>query len=736
MQKRLICIIMGVLMMALSFCGCSVESNIQENIPYKTNASQVESGIVAKDGDLSLEWNAERCSLAILKGDKVIWASMPLSQYNNKGEIGKVEKYLESHLIVNYKSVETNNLASAVSYMSAFENGRIYSYKVENGIRLLYCFDEECFAIPVIYRLIDGSLDVMLENKNIYESGNQVYSISVLPYSSSVGNLEENRIFIPDGSGMVMKCDTNRTKREYSGSVYGDDPAEPSKYKFLYNQNINLPVFAVSSKETNTYCTIIKNGEVGTSINAMAGDTTMGCSYAYATFNIRGAETAQIAQGWGTVSISALYSDISRKGSMGLKISFLDSVEEDFSNVAEYYRNYLIKEKGLKQIANDRLLYLDIPMALSQKEFIFGIPNNKTVPITTYEQVKNITNDIYENTGISPIVRLSGIQSGGLEVSKIAGGYKTEKVLGNKKALNDLIESSKKLNIELYPDFDITRYNKSSAGFSLKSDSVKSPTKKIATQYFYSISTGTVEEKEYTYNLLSPKKLFVAAEKLVGKLNEIGFDKVSLSSLGYQAYSDYGYEEGYIGADYLYNIKKINEMLAKNKVDIMYENANQYAAVSASHITDVPLYSSGYNVQDEWLPFYQMVFKGYVPMSSESVNLVDDSRTEILRAIQLGIGLKYTVCGSETSNYATSKFSQLLAGNYENSKENIHKTVNEVSNVLKKVQNATIVNFEYVSDNVYTTNFSNGIKITVNYNDFKYENIEAQDYTITDGGLD
>lgn len=727
-----------VICVALIICllsGCTIISDKKELIPFKGKESFVPTGTVAQDGDLQLYWDAERCSLAVLKNGKAIWASMPLEQYNNNNKTGAVKKYIESHIFVSYKDYKNNSIFSVNSYIGAYEDGRVYSYLVDKGIRILYCFDKQCFAIPVIYRLIDGHLDVMLENKSIYESANQVYEVSLLPYSCATENEAENKIFVPDGSGMIMNCDAGRQQRSYSAKIYGEDGAESSNYKFVYEQAVKLPVFAVSGRAEGNYCLIVTGGEPAASINAAAGDTTIGFSYAYASFKLRGAETVQVPQGWGKVSISRQYSDIAKLGKMQMRIAFLEN-DSSFMNVADYYRDYLIKEKGLKAKKGDRPLYLDIPMALSQREFIFGFPRNKTVPVTDFSEAQQIFKDVKKTTGISPAVRLLGVQQGGLEISKVAGGFKTEPALGTKSEFEKMLKTAKSEGIDIYPDFDITRFRKSANGYSVKSDAVKRASSRLAIQSFVSLSTGGALKNEYSYALLSPYNFPSVSQRLLDFLKKSGSDKVSLSTFGNTAYSDYGYEQGYMGADYLYQSNVVGKMFAKSKTSVMYDSANQFAAVNASCIVNSPTESSWYYSQDSWIPFYQIVFKGYIPMSGASITLSDDAEDELLRSVQCGIGLLVSACGRETGEFSTSKFDVLSVGSYENVKEIINSSVSKTAKFIKSVENCTITDFSRVSEKVYLTEFSNGIKVLVNYSDkdFAYGQISVggKSFTVMD----
>ena len=235
--------------------------------------------------------------------------------------------------------------------------------------------------------------------------------------------------------------------------------------------------------------------------------------------------------------------------------------------------------------------------------------------------------------------------------------------------------------------------------------------------------------------LKSPRLLPTATEKLVKLLANVGFNTVSVSSLGNNTYSDYDYSQGYVGADFVYQANSINKFLKKNKIKVMYESANQYAALGASHIMAAPLSTSAYNAEDEWIPFYQIVFKGYVPMSSASLTVSDNSTYEMLKAVQCGVGLTFTACGTETTDYATSKFTVLSAGSYENNKEFLIKNVEKTKDALKQIENNTIKSFAKTAENVYTTTFENGIQVVVNYGDTPYENIPANDFVLINGGV-
>lgn len=738
MQKKLICIILCLVQLVAILTGCEVYTETKTGKPLKLkDESFVKSGTVAESEGLRLDWDAERLALLIYnEDDELVWSSMPREQYLEEVYGGGVKRYLESSVIIECKTANGTDLSTINSYSGAYENGRIYSFKIENGIQVLYCFDKQCIAIPVEYRLINGYLDVTINTKGIYESGYELYRIHLLPYAFSVNNKKENEILVPDGSGMVMYCDEERAPRVYSGSVYGEDKSATSQYSFTETQSVKLPVYAVSDKDY-TYCSIIDKGEEAAEINATAGDVDLCYSYAYPVFSVRGHESIGLPQGFGSVMIGSQYSDLAVGNKIGFRTVFIEGKDNNFTKTAQIYRNYLKDDMNLKEKSEEADVYLDIPMAASKREFVFGVPKTAVKAVTNYEQAANIIKDIYKNTNATLSVKLSGIQDGGLDVTKIAGGYKTESVLGNDKQLSNLLKVAKENKTEIFPDFDISCLTESGGGFSVNKDTATNATSLKASQYFYSVSTGGAVKNAYEYYFLAPDKLSKAAEKLVPKLTKMGFDNVSHTVMGNTYYGDYRKPENYVALSYSENVQKVNEIYNKNKISVMYDSANQYAAINADCIINSPINSSGFISEDEWIPFYQMVFKGYVPMSGASITRSDDARKDFLRSIQCGTGLYFTLCGTETSSYSSSIFDSLSAGSYEDRKDTVLKTIEEGKEAINKTKGETITDFTMLAKGVYKTVFSNDVEIIVNYNSYDYKaedvSVKSENFIIKGG---
>ncbi|MBQ9355451.1 MAG: hypothetical protein IJT84_07215, partial [Clostridia bacterium] len=146
-----------------------------------------------------------------------------------------------------------------------------------------------------------------------------------------------------------------------------------------------------------------------------------------------------------------------------------------------------------------------------------------------------------------------------------------------------------------------------------------------------------------------------------------------------------------------------------------------YVAVGSDYITDVPIYSSNYSVSSYDVPFYEMVFKGYRPMSSVSINLCTDKNDALLRCISSGISPSYTLLKNYESELISSNHSFIFASVYSGNKKEIINSVNDVKEYLKSVSGASITDYVRLDENASLTKFDNGVFAVVNYGEKEIE---------------
>ena len=149
--------------------------------------------------------------------------------------------------------------------------------------------------------------------------------------------------------------------------------------------------------------------------------------------------------------------------------------------------------------------------------------------------------------------------------------------------------------------------------------------------------------------------------------------------------------------------------------------ANAYAA-NADRIFSAPLSSARFNVFDEDIPFYEIVFKGYTPMSSEAINISALPEDTLLAAVESGITPHWSLMYGY-DNAAVNINSEILHnGVWERYGKDIIETVNELSDYYKSISDAEIISHT-VKGGVRETEFSNGVTVAVNRGDTEQESV-------------
>ncbi len=712
--KRFISILL-VLSVILSCAACSTEQPRKiGRYTSKIVVNSVDSSVVAENDNYAMRWDSEKaCILIEDKNSGYVWSTIPNDFYNGTPAGARANTLLSSPIKISYVG-SPNNTLKTVNGSSVFEDGIITAKKVKNGIQVGYFFNSVEISIPVIYKLYDDHFTVTVDPKGILENANKVYQVEIAPFLTAIPQSKDkdNYLFVPSGSGALMYADErDGSERLYQEKVYGEDL---SAFKDHINSNYYktaLPVFGVNRGENSLFA-IVEKGAASCEIKASAGDATIGYSNVCAAFCVRGqsTEVVKMAQ-YGSKRVNT-YSDGLIDGQCTVAFYPLSGKQSGYSGMAECYRNYLVNRYKINENTADSPLYLQILGGALTTESFVGIPYEKLEVATTVKEANDIVSDVIESTGIKPVVQLKGFGQSGVDVGKIGGGFKLSSNLGSWKE----IEALNKL-CEVYFDFDLLRFKKSGAGFSTISNSAKAENGGTAYQYYYDVAAGNRVEEKGRYRLLSRNQISKALDKALKTVKNREISGISLSTISNMAYSDYKspdyYAKGNLDAQASNLFTKAH---SKNKV--MTSNANAYAAANSNHIISTPSNDSAFVTLDATVPFYRMVFKGIVSMSSEPINTSANPRTELLKAAETGCGLLYTVTGKHSSKFRLSD-SSLALSVYSDNKAKIETDCKELSEFLSKVSNTKIKKHTILSEGVNETVFENGVTVIVNYTDKK-----------------
>lgn len=725
MRKYFSCVCAAVLILSM-LCGCG-QKKVQKKSSFdeEIQSTDVEDIFIAQNEKLKLEFNktTQGIQLEDIKTGS-LFGSNPVNsgeeQFDELGMPIKRHPQVESTLFIEYLDVKTNTTAQLISYNAAVKGGRTVVKEIENGITVEYYFDDAQFMIPIDYVLRDESVAITLDPKKIQEGDNMLINVSVMPFFCSVKNTEKDGYLVyPSGSGtLVYPKEISQPGETYSAEVYGTDYAKEIWDKITTEKAIRLPIFGAKSGNGATLA-VIEEGAESSNLKMTVGSTSVGYSSAYVTYQLRGY----------TANIKELYNNRYYKGNvyadnmieMPLTIGFypLTGKDANYSKMAEVYRDYLNKTVGKGKTDNSSKLDITfVGGAMTVKSFL-GIPYETLFPTTTVSQVNNILKD-FKDVGVEvSSVRLSGFTQNGIDSNKLGGNFRLDGKLGKSKQLDSLKAFCKESGTALYLDFNTVTFDESSKGFSAYFDSSTRANRKPAKDYNFDIAV-LGRDTENSLSLLARDKFTHMTDRITKAAEKLGIDGIGLSNLSSMTYSDYTDKQNtdyYAKAGFGKQVSEIYNKVSQNGKKILSFDANAFAAAKSDTVMNTPTVSSGAFVFDEDIPLYQMVFRGRTSVSTESVNLVADSKAQLLRAVESGCGLSYTLI----ADYNTVLLDSASPVFYNSLYSDIGKTIIEDYNLLKeyyeKIGNSELVSHEILGNRLRKTVFANNVTVYVNYSD-------------------
>lgn len=748
MKKRIFSIALCLILL-LSLTACGSYEPVQKAFDTKVKSSAPSSdNVIAQNSKYSLEYDSSTGGVRLVEvatGTK--WELCPSptgeQEYDSLGMPIKRHGFPQSVLEVGYMDLNIIGGGNMVTttYDSVIDTGRMVYKEIENGITVEYYFDSQQFMIPVDYVLCDDYLSISIDSTKIQESNNfRIVYVSLAPFLCSVENdTPDSYLFMPSGSGALLSTNSyNDQGVVYKAYVYGDDLTMEKRYSATNKMAVNLPVYGYKSGEKGGF-SIIDSGAETALMTTTVGNTLYKFSAIYPSFQLRG-YTNHESKSFNSTSMVNVYPENMVDGTFSIRFYPLSGENANYSSMADIYRDYLTKENILTENDDEKALSISLIGGTEITKSFLGIPYKTVFPTTTIEQANNILSEISDNNVDSLAVKLKGFGQSGIDVGKIGGGYKINDNIGSASQLNNLSKACTDRNIDLYMDYDVVKYSSSGSGFSFSGDSVMSSGIIKADQYIFDQAMRTNEE-DLKYRLLKPSLFADAVLKALNKNAKFNVNGVSfetLSSLSYSDYSEYNKSS-------IYNSKSgfasaVSDALSQIKDSgqkFMATSAHVYAAVEADIITDVPVSSDkGYAFVED-VPFYAMVFKGYVPMTTESINLAISPEKAILGAVEGGIGLNYTLISQWDNDLINAFYPEFYSTVYSGVKDGMLSCYNDLADYYDNIKGAKITSSTVIGSGVHCTVFDNGVTVYVNYNSTSAQTpageIGALDYIILGG---
>lgn len=680
---------------------------IAQNSKYKLELDKSNMGFVLTDVNTAEQWSTTPIDES---GPQVDEFGMPIKKHPK----------VESVLAIECKNFDSDEGNTYYSYNDVVKDGKVTYEKLDKGILINYYFAEAKVMVPLECVLTDDGVKLSVDPTKIQESENRVVGISIAPFFCGVKNDSENSyLFVPSGSGAIVGVNSKSEQgNSYSAQVYGSDPSIDKVASTSKKEAVKLNVFGAKMNDS-AMVAIIDGSPSSALINANAGSTTLGYSSCYASFQMRG-YTNHVAELFSYEKVDkVVYSKKMINKPVSVTFCPLSGADANYSGMAKFYREYLIKNYGMTDSGKDVMLNVRMLGGTEMTKSFVGIPYKTVFSATTLQDAKDIINEIKENINAEFSVQLKGFGENGLDVGKLAGNYTVSENLGSLKTLKQLFDYSKDKGVNLFFDFDIERFNTNSSGITKFSDAAVNAGEQKALQYNYDVAVRD-KKKDTVYNLLTPAKfteVFKKVSKVTNKYNISGISLDTVSEIVYSDYADKENSEYYSKNGFVNVANSVIDSVKSADKSFMASSANLYAAVKADIITESPTSSEKNYAFLYDIPFYQMVFKGSVPITVESINLAADSKQMLLKAVESGSGLGYTVIDNWDNSVINADSPYFYNSVFEEIKDGIFENSKELSQYYKKILGKHISSHTVFENGLRETVFENGVCVYVNYTD-------------------
>ncbi len=381
--------------------------------------------------------------------------------------------------------------------------------------------------------------------------------------------------------------------------------------------------------------------------------------------------------------------------------------------MAVAYRDYLTNSGVLSKLSDDEITKENIPLyietfgAIETTKKILSIPVDVMTPLTTFEDVKTMYDELSAQGMKNINFKLTGYANGGMAYT-MPGKLKFEKAVGGNDGFKALIEDAEKINgnkdqnLGIYPDFDFA-YTSNSAWFDghsankhnaqtidgrYSSKRVYSATQQKYTNYFEMVISPAYFAD--FYNMLE--------ENYANKYTDTALN-ISVSTLGNALNSDFDEDEPYNREDSKEFTSKAFEHFDKTYSQVMTDGGNAYVWKYVDHILDVSLESSRYNFSSEAVPFIGVVLHGSVKFAGEPLNMEGDLEYALLKAIENGAS-PYFILSYQNTQVLKSNvvLSQYYSIRYDIWSDDIVDSYNTLNGALADVQNKYIIGHQFLTN--------------------------------------
>lgn len=732
----------------------------EEEAPVTEEEALAAMKEIAKNDKYTLYLNEETLVYAIkTNASGYIWWSTPYDYQSDPVANKLMKNMMASTISYQPLDVENNTLVSlnTYSYESCVARNNYKLETIDNGFKVTYNFTNHNFSIPVYVKLEDDHLavgipiDEMVETSEHLFEDDKDYKIITLNLAQAFGaargadeesgiTADNGYIFVPDGSGAVINFNNGKTSTQpYSSKVYGTDLAVSKAKAPNKTEQTYFPVLGMVKEvdgRNEGMLAIVTEGDAYATVNTtVSRQAATNYNSAWFSFDLRATDTYTMGT---KTPLTVFQSGGIRVDGIEVSYYFMSGDDLGVADLAETYRNYLINEKGLTKQDTDESNALSITTVggTITKKSVLGFPVDTQTVATSYENAQEILSKL-KDLGVDKIQLIYNDFTDSAVKGKVTTGASYSGKLGGKDGFTALYDYIKNNGGTLYPGVNFMEYTGSGNGYSFTLNSSKRVTNAYATQTDFELAFGNPDtDVRPTWTILSPYYWPDVFRKITESFTSEGINSITLQQATESLYSDFSRynDEGkahFVRSDSIKILTDGYQKLNDAGISILAQECNAYALPYVKSISNVPLYSSNYDLFDYDVPFYQMVIHGYIPYSSKPVNASSDANELRLLSMMTGSGIGYMFMYHSPNEFIDTKYDKYFYANYEGWLEIAAKDYEMYNKLVGSLNDETIVKYTHETAYVYSVEYSDGTVIKVDV-DNETISVNGQETSLAD----
>lgn len=606
--------------------------------------------------------------------------------------------------------------------LSMSDEGFVNTYEADDDADTLYC-TSDCYDIGLYFEFQIALKEDHLEAEVIegtideYDLENYMFSkLYLLPFFGCTPHGEmDGYIFIPDGSGALMRYDANTLHTSnYNAKLYGPDGgidtlnqvndlmAKRTDDYLVDTYRATIPVFGiVHGDEQYAAMTVIDGGKEYASIRAALAGVITPYNWAAAIFEYRQLYSQPVSKSNSIIRPQENLNKFNAK----ISIYLLSGEEASYNGMALKYRSILEEDGTLSDVAKAYEEQVPLRLEVLGSDVKQGFIFNGVQTFTTTDQALQMQTALAEKGIKNLTMVMTGWQKGGINGSKY-GSFKTQASVGSISDLQALRDSIVSAGGNFYLQSKAVTFNESQGRISYLA------TQSIAKKLIYYLRDNPSVMFPETY-LATPQNVLSNLQDAIIELK--GFN-LNLPRLGSELYSHYEQDATTTRTTTRSMFEKAADKIEQAGAQVAMNTPNYYMWDSCTDYFDIPMMNSQYLFESDSVPFLQIVLKGHINYYAPYANQGFYTDACTLKSIEYGAYPSFLVMAADNGDLNKTPMVDYFSLNFEDWEGTIETVYNKVNTALKEVEGAMISEHKVLAEGVVRVTYDNGVKIYINYN--------------------